>query len=354
MVFAQSDPGMDPKAVQQLMLQGRLDLIESKFRDLRSARGNELGKAIQDPIYRAPDSASIFYPEVDKIWNACLDNLMIWERNCPEIFPAIPATALGCCFAMQKGDPSVLPKLRDVAEMLLAQQYHPRNVSIANGTIPGVFGVAHVAQQALCSQSGAIQRNAAFMCRESPGYCPVYQKGAYAGQAFAVADQLPEELYFNGSLAALQSGSVALMLALHLQTNDSVYLEAARSCGNWCMAENPFYNHRPTAHLILALAALYEYTGEKKWKDRILYLLKVSVLPGILLDADQNGVADGTSTLFAGLVPYANYRVECGMLRMPPPGTPPYVHGRLRMRLPPYITGAIWQSLLHFLELQAK
>ena len=77
--------------------------------------------------------------------------------------------------------------------------------------------------------------------------------------------------------------------------------------GNWSLHEIPVNNHSYTAKNTWVLASLYDLTGEILWRDQMLKLLKVNLLPGILMDHNMDEMVDGAEPVrFDSLIPNAN------------------------------------------------
>jgi hypothetical protein len=95
------------------------------------------------------------------------------------------------------------------------------------------------------------------------------------------------------------------MIHAFLVTEDSTFYKSAILAGEWCLKEKAVLNHHLVAKLVWALAALYDFSGEEKYKNQMLKLLKINLMPSILMDMDQNRIIDGTEISFDSLVAYS-------------------------------------------------
>lgn len=296
------------KRIQQAMLTGDSTRISQTIFSARNQRGISVGMAIQDPIYRAPDSSEIDKNEVEKIWNGVVDQWMVWEPNCPETSMDAPAATLGLAFG-SLGKSLVVPQenLRNLLQLLRDQQYISSNCLISTGIVPGAFGISQVPVEEPCFVAGSSQRFAQSVCQSYPILCPTYSGGLFAGKKFAVADQALELDFLDGGLTPTQAWGVLEMIYGHLTLGDSAFFQSAKLGANWCLQEKPMANSSQTARLVWALASWYEATGDSSYylalKNRVFHHL----CPAILMDKNADGLVDGMKEIaFSQLVPYSN------------------------------------------------
>lgn len=140
--------------------------------------------------------------------------------------------------------------------------------------------------------------NPSALCETKPTMCVEYKGGMWAGRRFVMADyDVPD--FLDGGGAYDHGIAGVMMIEAALQQNDPKlkqrYKDAALLAGEWAIAEPPVRNHNYTAKLVWLLAELYEWTGEAKYRTAMLDKLNRNLLPGVLMDADNDGQVDGMS-----------------------------------------------------------
>jgi hypothetical protein len=138
-----------------------------------------------------------------------------------------------------------------------------------------------------------------------------YADGLYAGRRFLVADVNRAAGLYDGGIAFDQGWAGVMMLeAARIEPDDalrSTFQQSARLAGAWSAAAPPVRNHNYTAKNVWLLARLYAATGEARWREPLLDKLERNLLPGVLMDADGDGLTDapGPALPFAQLAPVA-------------------------------------------------
>lgn len=296
------------KDLQQIIYQGDSLNFSRYLLRLRSARGLALGMAIQEPFYRPPDSSLISEAEVEKIWNGVVDQWMVWEPNCPENSQEAPMAILALVLGSREAQLAIPEEnLRNLATLLDNQQYKP-DKTVGKSVIPfGAFGVVHLPIGEVCGTTGSAQRLAQTICKNQALLCVTYSSGLFSGKTFVVADQSPADEFYDGQLTHYQAFGILEMLHAFSELGDSTFFKSALLAGDWCLAEIPMAHPVLTSRLIASFAALYEATGELKWKLPLRKMLNQYLIPAILMDENGDGLVDGNEPIsFSGLVSYAS------------------------------------------------
>ena len=283
--------------LQAAILRNDTTAVKGLYLKAKMATGHNAGKPLQEPLYGQPDSTPIAFENLEKVWNACLNSLAVWEIGCPEPAVGVPASLLGVLYAAGNRLPGIdSSQIKAIAAMLMAQQFSKGGgeADVARGA----FGLVYLPQNEQCAHTGATQRTTATLCRDFPHACPTYTEGYFRGSRFAVADQLVAEGFWEGSIAQQQGWAVECMIQAFLHTGDSSFYHSAILGGKWCLAQHPHVNQYITAKLVWALAALYDFTGNEQWKGRMQYLIGSFLLPGVLTDWNSDGLVDGTEIRF--------------------------------------------------------
>jgi len=304
--LSQNISGTLKDQIQSALLSGDSARCWQLFSKAKSERGNLLGQAASETEPGRTDSSTIDSEKVLEIWNLALDQLMVFQGDCPENPTESAAGMLGVCFAQFASNQAV-PKehLQLIALNLEAQQFNKKRAANPNGFTFGSFAYLKKLADEPCSTASQIDRIVSTTEKQFPEVCLKYSEGKFAESTFMVADQGSIFEKWDAPMAYHQGWAVEEMIHGFLATADSTLLKSALLGGEWCLNEKPVLNLHLVAKLVWALAALYDYTGEEKYKTQMLKLLKTNLLPSILMDSDGNGFVDGTGIQFDSLVPYA-------------------------------------------------
>ena len=315
MVFGQSatsqdsDPVAEMKGrIQDKMASGDFSEVPSLMKSAIELRRFHAGKAHSEPNYSEPDTTSLSPAEVTRIWNLAVDQLVSWQMNCPELPTETPASMLGVFYAAQNRRFAVdRILLRDIATMLKSQQFSESTASVLPGYQAGVFGYVYRKEgEEDCALSGAVQRVVTKNCQSYPEACPAFKSGNFAGYRFLVADQFPGIQVWDSPLSYHMYWAVEEMIQSFIGLQDSSYLKAALLAGDWMLNEKPVVNLSLTAKNIAGLSALYDLTGETKYRDHFWKLVSQCLMPAILMDLDSNRLVDGTNIPFDSLANYSS------------------------------------------------
>jgi len=304
-----TDPVAEMKRrIQEKMASGDFTEIPSLTKSAIELRGYHAGKAYSDPNYSTPDTTPVPPAEVAKIWNLAMDHLVSWQMNCPELPTETPASMLGVFYAAQNRRFAVdRIILRDIATMLKSQQFTETTASVLPGYQAGALGyVFRKEGEEDCALSGAVQRVVTKNCQTYPEACPAFKSGNFAGYRFLVADQFPGVQVWDSPLSYHMYWAVEEMIHSFIGLQDSTYLVAARLAGDWMLKEKPVVNLSLTAKNVAGLSALYDLTGEPKYRDHAWKLISQCIIPAILMDQDSNRIVDGTNISFDSLVNYSS------------------------------------------------
>jgi len=304
--FAQHISSHLKNEIQLALLNGDSTACWQVFNKGKRERGNLLGQTLSETEPSRIDTNAIDKNNVDEIWNLALDQLMVFQGDCPENTTESAAGMLGVCFAQYANNQPVTKEhLQAIALNLEAQQFNKRRAANPNRFSYGSFGYLKKLPEEPCSTAIQIDRIVTTTEKSFPEVCLKYTEGKFAERTFMVADQGSVFEKWDAPMAYHQGWAVEEMIHAFLATGDSTFLKSAVLAGEWCLAEKPVLSHHLVAKLVWALAALYDFTGEGKYKMHMLKLLEISLLPSILMDEDKNGIVDGTEIKFDSLVPYA-------------------------------------------------
>ncbi len=315
MVYGQSGASLDSdpvaemkRRIQDKMVSGDFSEIPSLMKTAIELRRFHAGKAYSEPNYTVPDTTSLRPAEVTRIWNLAVEQLISWHMDCPELPTETPASMLGVFYAAQNRRFAVdRILLRDIATMLKSQQFSESTASVLPGYAEGVFGYVYRKEgEEDCALSGAVQRVVTKNCQSYPEACPAFKSGNFAGYRFLVADQFPGVQVWESPLSYHMYWALEEMIQSFIGLQDSSYLKAALLAGDWMVKEKPVVNLSLTAKNIAGLSALYDLTGDIKYRDHFWKLISQCLMPAILMDLDTNRLVDGTNIPFDSLVNYSS------------------------------------------------
>jgi hypothetical protein len=160
-------------------------------------------------------------------------------------------------------------------------------------------------------------------CARFADQCVTYAEGLSAGRRFLVADINRAAGVYDGGIGFDQGRSGVMMLAAaQSETDDALralFEQSALRAGAWSAAEPPVRNHNYTAKNIWLLARLYAYTGELRWRSALLDKLERNLMPGVLMDADGDGLTDapGRNCRSGSWLPLPKCPAACGIRGRP-------------------------------------
>ena len=271
------------------------------IRAAQATRANDLGCAEASyPVTRASSTA----PSLAAIRAAWAEQLVAAEQaldtydRCPAVGRGAGAYALGGWTARSGGLSFPEAPLRALADNFLATQYGADKTPGTQQTWPGLFGYATrlgVPDDA-CFVPGVLGDALGNACTEAPSICSKYRTGRFANLDFAVADFDAVAGLRDGGAGFDQGWAGVMMIEAALGTTDRAaaarYRQSALAAADWAIAEPAVRNHNYTAKLIWLLAAAYDWTGESHYRDALVDKLERSLLPGILMDQNADGLID--------------------------------------------------------------
>ncbi|MEL6358277.1 MAG: hypothetical protein AAFQ37_15270, partial [Bacteroidota bacterium] len=218
-------------------------------------------------------------------------------------------------WAQRAGYYNNLPKLKEIADMLTETQYTAANAPLPLVTHPGLYAYYYAGNNGgPCSLNGVPGSATAMLCQAVPELCVTYNNGQFAGRLFGVNDHQIQDDQIIGDIGGAgfdQGWAGVFMLESALQQPDPTdrekYLASALLAGEWAMQHPLVTNHNYTAKLIWLLAQLYAVTGREDFKNSLVEKLESNLLPGVLMDIDEDGFVDGMAppVAFADLHPIA-------------------------------------------------
>ncbi len=285
-------------AIEQAMFSGSTQDVVNAINAAKEIRGNKVGCPETAYTYSAPSFLVPSLTEITGVWESVhAPGLAAYAIGCPEVGRIWASRALGGYYARLAGYPADLTALEQIARMVEAQQYTAQHAPLPLVAQAGVFGFVHLPSSNLCYLAGGVGSSVEQVCNAAPELCLSYTNGLFAGQQFLVADTKPSVGFLDGGMAFDHGWSgVFLLETARSHTNTALRQlchNAARLAGDWSVAEPPVRNHNYTAKLIWLLAQLYDWTGEPAYRTALLDKLNRNLLPGVLMDFNQDGRVDG-------------------------------------------------------------
>jgi hypothetical protein len=294
------------------MRYGSIEDAISSINQAKSTRGNYLGCPQTEIIYGFPLTDEPTIAQITEVWNNNIaPEISSFEMQCPRIGRYENNSALGAYYAMQAGYFDDTTILADIAMMMYSQQYAEWNISSPEQRNEGVFAYVNLPDSDPCYPCGVVGQNVQILCDNLPQYCVTYTDGIFAGENFAVSAQDDVNNWFDGGLAYDHAWVGVQMIEAYLiqpeQEMKLKCLESALLAGQYAISEYCVKNHNYTAKLIWLLAQLYDLTSNEEYKNELNYKLDKNLIPGILWDANNDGIVDGTSpeVYFSHLTPAA-------------------------------------------------
>jgi hypothetical protein len=288
-------------AIEQSMVRGTSGTVSDAINAAKSLRGVALGCPSQAYPYLPPSYLPIEIAEVVKLWQTIhAPTIATFRFNCPSVGREWATVALGACYARLSGATLDTTVLRNIVRMYEAQQYRIENVGDKEKMMftPGVYGYPRFIRMDSCSTVSVVVEGTDAACKRFPDVCVQYKSNLYPGQTFLVSDVKPDEGWIDGGLAFDHAWIGALMIEAAFVHPDPSFRDYAKRsallAGSWAVTEPPVRNHNYTAKLVWLLAQLYDWTGEKRFREAMVDKLERNLLLGVLMDEDRDGYVDGT------------------------------------------------------------
>lgn len=289
----------DRKAIDQAMLSGTAQDVIVAIQRAKQTRGAQVGCSEAVYSYKPTNGTPIEVKTQQTEWQQIhAPQIARYNETCPRAARNWGLPALGGYYANRAGYAVDLTALARIADVLEATQYKAAHAPI--NRVAGAFGYLSAAAEDACADKTDIAGKPLFqilaeMCQRIPARCETYTAGRFAGQRFVIADVDPA-INIDGGMAYDHGIAGVMMIEAALQQTDAKlkqkYKAAALLAGEWAIAEPPVRNHNYTAKLVWLLAELYEWTGDAKYRAAMLDKLHRNLLPGVLMDMDNNGEVD--------------------------------------------------------------
>lgn len=293
----------DRRRIQLAMLHGSATQVRLAIDAAKATRGEALGCPQRELVARAPVDTTPPDPlAVLAVWETVVQpELLAYRDTCPGLGRQWPAVALAAFQARRAGVAVADEPLKRIARMALDQQYTAAVAPEPLLARPGVFGV-YLAEDEddPCRIRGVPGEATAVFCARFGHLCPRYDSGRWAGARFAVADHVRfgDDLEGDpGGLGFDQGWMTAMLVEASLQFADAGLARrcrlAALSNARWALGQPPVTNHNYTAKLVWLLARTYALTGRPDLRHGLVDRLERNLAPGVLTDADGDGLVDG-------------------------------------------------------------
>ena len=298
-------PG-DIENIQIAMLHGNQAEVKAAINQARNHRGTALG-CPQDNYgpFEPVDISKPALSEVADAWNNLYRYKLASQNfSCPVIGRQFPRIGVGAYYAHMAGYFDDLETLARGADILEACQYSAKYAPEPLVVTPGLYAYYYGQGNDPCqldpnSVAGSITQ--AF-CQSGTEFCLTYDKGIFSGYTFAVNDVDTVQNQLIGDLGGAgydQGWAAAFMLESILQQPDPLlkrkYQQSFLLAAEWAVKYPPVYNHNYTAKLIWLLAQAYAWTGREDFKAALIDKLERNLVPGILMDANDDGIVDETN-----------------------------------------------------------
>jgi hypothetical protein len=274
----------------------KTEAIRSAIRKGKNARWTEVGTPVQEAEPAQVSTDSVLTSSLKRIWDTQLDRIQTWEPSCPEAAFETPASLWGLLASGSKYRNGIDPQIfAQMASLVRAQQYTGTSFPA------GCFALAVLPESDACAQPGPVFRQAASLARKNPQWKVNLRSAFFSEVPFLVCDQ--SEFGLNGDSPLLQNQPWAIETLISYAgfTGDSSWYRSALLAGDWLLKEKPCANLAITARQVWAMAALYDASGEIRFRDRMLQLSEEMLIPSLLLDENGDGMEDETGIPFAQL-----------------------------------------------------
>lgn len=289
-------------AIEQSARSGSVSAAVAAIRAAQATRGNELGCPETGYAYGSGNPAAPTPLQIRASWDfhaVSVRQALDAYDQCPALGRAAGAYALGLWTGRAAGYSVDRTPLLTLADNLLATQYLPERTPGRQPTWTGLYAYAErlATPGGSCYVQGVVGEGVAQACSTLPALCLSYESGRYAGERFVVGDYDIDAGVADGGGAFDQGWAGVMMIEAALGAGDAAarerYRRSALAAGEWAIHEPAVRNHNYTAKAIWLLAALYDWTGDARFRDALIDKLERNLLPAVLLDADGNGEVDG-------------------------------------------------------------
>ena len=288
--------------IELVMQSGSKEMVEDAILSARATRGQELGCAELPYQYGGHSTARPSLDSINDAWSIHSDSSAAageFYDSCPAIGRTAGAYALGGWIARSAGLAFDSTPLIAIADNFVSTQYLAERTPGQMRTWPGLFAYARKLSDQTndCFVPGVVGAGVEQACSVAPMYCVTYQTGRFADRQFVVGDYFPELNIREGGAAFDHGWAGVMMVEAALGATDPAkrekYRRAALNAGQWALDEPPVRNHNYTAKLVWLLAVLYDWTGEERFRDGLIDKLERNLMPGVLMDLDNDGTIDG-------------------------------------------------------------
>jgi hypothetical protein len=295
----------DRQRIQRAMLNGSAAQVRLAVNAAKSTRGTSLGCAQRAlPVRGSIDTTPPRFEDVLVAWERAVQpELDAYRDGCPGLGRQWPAIALAAYQARRAGVEARDEPLIRIARMALDQQYTAAVAPEPLVAEPGVFGI-YLAEDDddPCAIPGVPGEGTTRFCARFPDLCPRYDGGRWAGARFAVADHVRTGDDLEGDPGGLdfdQGWMTTMLIDASLILEDPELTHRCRQAAllnaRWALGQPPVTNHNFTAKLVWLLARTYALTGRHDLRHGLVDRLDRNLAPGVLMDADGNGLVDGVS-----------------------------------------------------------
>lgn len=290
----------DESNISLQMRYGTITDAENAINQGKNSRGTALGCPQVSYSYSPANTAEPLLSDIVNVWNSAhVPAVSSFNVTCPRIGRYESNSALGAYYAMLAGYYSDTSKLAEIADMMYDQQYASWNINSPNSRNEGVYGYINVPNTDPCYPGGVVGSSVNAACSSLPKYCSTYTGGQFSGANFLTSGQDDSTNWFDGGLAYDHGWVGVQMIESAIQQNDPLLKEKYRNsvelAAQYCISEHPVKNHNYTAKLIWLLSQMYAWTGDTLYSNELNFKLDKNLIPGILWDATNNGIVDGTS-----------------------------------------------------------
>ncbi len=293
----------DRLAIQDAMFNGTVEDVTSAINIAKNSRGPMVGCPQEDYSPRTlGDTTKPNIEEIEALWLGQYEpGIMAYELNCPEVARGMPSLGLGALYAKQAGYFRDEQSLEKMAKMLMSTQYNKGNAHEPLVAAPGLYAYFNPeSTEDDCTLPGLAGSATAGFCELAPELCPTYNNGLFSGKSFAVIDHKITNGIVVGDIGGAGydqgwAGTFMLECLLQLGNNDlkEDILKSVLEAGEWSIQHPLVTNHNYTSKLIWFLAQLYSYTGREDFKNALIDKLDRNLVPGVLMDFNNDGLVDG-------------------------------------------------------------
>ena len=294
----------DESAISFQMRYGTISDATIAINTAKNTRGTSLGCSQTALTYSTPNITQPSLSNVVTVWNTNhVPVINAFSVTCPRIGRYENNDALGAYYASTAGYYTNLNELIEIGDMMYDQQYATWNIASPDVRNEGVYGYLSTSSGNSCYLGGIVGSSVTTLCSALPVYCQTYSNGQFAGSTFAISGQDDANNWFDGGLAYDHGWVGAQFIEAAIQQTDPLlkqkYRNSLEKATQFAINEYAVKNHNYTSKLIWLLAQMYAWTGDVSYKNELNYKLDKNLLPGILMDTNNDGFVDGTSPQIA-------------------------------------------------------